>query len=127
MGGMSYKDWGEGSPVISLGATTATGSKTIYPISNGPYLKTVVHVEVDAYATGSNWGGTLSVSANHGSLTEAATTVVVSGLTASGSNGYKTMTTLEGYYTSIAISVAGNDKVCRVYAYSYGALEEGAA
>ena len=62
-----------------------------------------------------------------GSQTEAVTTVVVGGLTASpvSGAGYAILTLITGA-TSIVVSVAGNDRAMRVYARSFGRLDAGA-
>jgi len=123
--GFGLRHWGaDGAAILTrtaAGGAQATGTVTITPLPHGLW-RTVIKLEVDASA---GWGGTLTVTpTRQGTLAETATTVVVGGLTASGANGYATIT-VDGA-TSITISVAANDKVMRVYAVSIALLDEGA-
>ena len=120
---IGLKDYGSGAAVIELGASTAAGSYTVYPASReGPFLKTDVYVETD---TKSGWNGVVTITPKHATIAETATTVATGDTTTSGTAGYK-LNTFTGLYTEIAIVVATNNKVMRVYVKSYGPLEVGA-
>ncbi|MFA5123835.1 hypothetical protein [Zavarzinia sp.] len=116
--GFGIRDWGL---ILSRTAAQATGTATIAPATHG-LLRTRIKLEVDSSA---GWSGTLTVTpTRQGTLAETATTVVVGGLTASGTGGYADI--VIDHAASIVVSVADNDKVMRVYARSVGIADEGA-